>query len=71
MTKRDTLELAQSLGVLQFLLVETISCYEGIPLQGCLTCPACQLRNKGIRQFINANPQFSLPYQLQNQEPLF
>ena len=61
MTKKETLELAQNLGVLNFLLLETISCYEGIPLRGCLLCPACQLRNEGIRQFMHANPLVSLP----------
>lgn len=61
MTKKETLELANSLGVLNFLLLETISCYEGIPLQGCLLCPACQLRNEGIRQFMLAHPQLPLP----------
>ena len=53
MTKRDTMELADKLGVLNFLLEETISCYEGIPKQGCGTCPACKLRNQGIAEYRN------------------
>lgn len=64
MTKMETLELAYELGVLEFLLRETITCYEGIPHQGCLTCPACELRNEGVRLFAEKHPSFDLPYQL-------
>ncbi|HEY4832992.1 MAG TPA: 7-cyano-7-deazaguanine synthase QueC [Waddliaceae bacterium] len=60
MTKKETLEIAHSMGVLNFLLLETISCYEGVPHQGCLVCPACHLRNEGIRQFVRANAQYLL-----------
>lgn len=55
MTKKETLEVAYQLGVLEYLLSNTISCYEGIPGQGCKKCPACKLRNKGIQEF-NYNP---------------
>lgn len=51
MTKKETLELASSLNVLDYLLKETISCYEGLPGKGCQKCPACVLRNEGIRQY--------------------
>jgi 7-cyano-7-deazaguanine synthase len=55
MTKKETLEVAESLGVLEFLLAETISCYEGMRGEGCGKCPACILRNEGIRQYREAN----------------
>lgn len=51
MTKCQTMELADELGVLDYLLQETITCYEGIRGAGCQKCPACFLRNEGIRQF--------------------
>lgn len=51
MTKKETLSLAQELGVLDFLLKETITCYEGLAGEGCRVCHACRLRNDGIRQF--------------------
>lgn len=51
MSKAQTLEVAHSLGVLDFLLEHTISCYNGLPLQGCQTCPACRLRNEGLVEF--------------------
>lgn len=62
MSKKETMELGYRLGVLNYLLKETITCYEGIPLQGCFKCPACRLRNEGIRQFLAENPDFQMPY---------
>ncbi len=55
-TKAETLELADSQGALEFLLAHTVSCYNGIPLHGCGGCPACCLRNDGIREFIHSHP---------------
>jgi 7-cyano-7-deazaguanine synthase len=51
MSKKQTLEEAARLKVLDFLLEETVTCYEGIPKKGCQKCPACLLRNEGIRQY--------------------
>jgi 7-cyano-7-deazaguanine synthase len=51
MSKAETLEVADALGALEFLLQHTISCYNGVPLQGCQSCPACRLRNEGIAEF--------------------
>jgi len=62
MSKKETMELALELGVLEYLLEESITCYEGIPHQGCQKCPACVLRNEGIRQFLAENPSFSMSY---------
>lgn len=62
MTKKETMELGERLGVLSYLLENTITCYEGIPQIGCQQCPACQLRNEGIRAFVKAHPDFKLPY---------
>lgn len=62
MTKRETMELGHELGELEYLLRETITCYEGKPLAGCMECPACKLRNEGIVEFANSHPSFQLPY---------
>ena len=35
MSKKETMDLAYRLGILEFLLHETITCYEGIIRQGC------------------------------------
>lgn len=64
MSKKATLMLANQLGILEYLLTETITCYDGIPQEGCRVCPACQLRNNGIQQFLAENPDFVLPYSL-------
>ncbi len=64
MTKRETMELGHRLGVLGFLLEHTITCYNGLPHAGCGTCPACLLRNEGIRQFRDERPDFDVPFQL-------
>ena len=64
MSKAQTMQLGYELGVLEYLLENTITCYEGIPLAGCGQCPACQLRNDGIREFMRKFPDFSLSYTL-------
>lgn len=65
MTKLETLELAQGLGVLEFLLENTITCYEGIIGAGCGTCPACNLRNRGIKLYLHDHPELQLSYRAQ------
>ena len=62
MTKCETMELGYRLGCLEFLLDETVTCYEGLPRWGCGDCPACRLRNDGIRQFVAATPGFGVPF---------
>lgn len=62
MSKTETLCLAQQLGLLEYLLENTITCYEGLPRLGCQVCPSCLLRNKGLREFSKLFPETSLPY---------
>lgn len=65
MNKKQTMELGYNMGVLQFLLENTISCYEGKPKVGCGKCPACKLRNEGIREYLSVNPDFEFSYKSQ------
>lgn len=51
MTKVETMALGDKLGVLDYLIENTISCYEGLPKRGCEKCPACLLRNQGIDDY--------------------
>jgi 7-cyano-7-deazaguanine synthase len=51
MTKAETMALGDSLGVLEFLLEHTVSCYEGLRKEGCSKCPACKLRAQGLREY--------------------
>lgn len=62
MTKEQTLNLGYQMGVLHFLLEETLTCYEGIKGYGCGTCPACKLRNEGLQQFLAKHPDFIFSY---------
>lgn len=62
MDKFETMNFAHQLGVLEFLLENTITCYEGIEKYGCGKCPACKLRNEGISKFVKANPNFNFSY---------
>lgn len=64
MTKAQTMEFGYQLGILPFLLENTITCYEGIARAGCKICPACQLRNQGIQEFLQRYPDFAMPYAL-------
>ena len=62
MTKKETMELGFQLRVLGFLLENTITCYEGIEKAGCLKCPACKLRNSGLKIFSLEHPEFKYSY---------
>ncbi len=61
MTKKETLELANRLGILSYLLEETIIRYEGMQGYGCRRCPACLLRNQGIEEFYKEMSDFHCP----------
>jgi 7-cyano-7-deazaguanine synthase len=62
MNKEETMELSHSLGVIDFLLENTVTCYEGIIHEGCMKCPACKLRNAGVRTFILKHPSVNFSW---------
>ncbi|MEX0798125.1 MAG: 7-cyano-7-deazaguanine synthase QueC [Bacteriovoracaceae bacterium] len=62
MTKKQTMDAAYQMGKLEYLLENTISCYEGISGYGCGKCPACELRNEGIQEYLNHNPDIQFSY---------
>jgi 7-cyano-7-deazaguanine synthase len=62
MNKKETMELGFKLRVLEFLLENTVTCYEGIEKAGCLKCPACKLRNSGLKIFSLEHPEFKYSY---------
>ena len=64
MNKKQIMDLAYQMGALHFLLENTVSCYEGIDKAGCGKCPACELRNEGIKAFLNEHPDFNLSYKV-------
>ncbi len=65
MLKKETLKLAYSMKILEYLLKETITCYEGIPYQGCKKCPSCLLRNEGIKEFLGDHPHVQIPFSIE------
>lgn len=48
MSKEETMAVADELGVLDYLLENTVTCYEGT---GCGKCPACVLRRQGLEAY--------------------
>lgn len=62
MNKKETMELGYKLGVLEYLVENTITCYEGVPKEGCMKCPACKLRNNGLKIFSLEHPEFKFSY---------
>ena len=51
MTKADEWALAAKLGIFDLIANGTVTCYNGIPGKGCGKCPACKLRNRGLREY--------------------
>jgi 7-cyano-7-deazaguanine synthase len=62
MTKKETMDLGHKFGVLVYLLENTITCYEGIEKEGCMKCPACKLRNQGLKIFSLEHPEVKYSY---------
>jgi 7-cyano-7-deazaguanine synthase len=57
-TKAETFQMAKDLGVLESVLEDSHTCYEGNRKErhpwgyGCGKCPACELRKKGYNEFL-------------------
>lgn len=57
LTKAETFELAESVGFLDTVIADSHTCYEGDRTKfqdwgyGCGECPACQLREKGWKEY--------------------
>ncbi|WP_018923625.1 7-cyano-7-deazaguanine synthase QueC [Salsuginibacillus kocurii] len=50
--KKETWELADKLGRLDYVKNRTLTCYHGIRGGGCGECPSCKLRQQGLDQYI-------------------
>lgn len=50
--KAETWALADELGVLDLIRHHTLTCYNGIPGDGCGHCPACTLRRQGLEKYL-------------------
>lgn len=54
--KAQTWALADRLGVLDIIRNGTLTCYNGIPGDGCGHCPACRLRREGLEKYLASRP---------------
>ena len=52
LTKAETWAMADKLGKLDFVINETLTCYNGVIGNGCKTCDACHLRNRGLEEYL-------------------
>lgn len=50
--KEQTWELADQLNAFDYVRTKTLTCYNGIQGEGCGTCPACELRNRGMNRYL-------------------
>lgn len=50
--KSQVWELSDELGKLDYIREKTLTCYEGIPGDGCGNCPACKLRLAGYEAYM-------------------
>jgi 7-cyano-7-deazaguanine synthase len=51
--KSEVWQLADELGVFDLVRTKTLTCYNGIPADGCGDCPACKLRREGLKKYLS------------------
>ena len=51
LTKKQTWQMADELGYLEFIKTKTHTCYNGVD-GGCHECPSCKLREQGYEQYM-------------------
>lgn len=50
--KSEVWALADELGIFDLIRTQTLTCYNGIPADGCGHCPACKLRREGLEKYL-------------------
>ncbi len=50
LTKGQIYKMARDVGILDFLLEHSISCYNGVGKMGCGQCPSCLVKRKGLEE---------------------
>jgi len=61
--KSEVWQLADELGVFELVRTQTLTCYNGIPADGCGHCPACKLRREGLEKYLHRD-ELPLNYEL-------
>jgi 7-cyano-7-deazaguanine synthase len=54
LNKCEVWALSDALGVFELVKTQTLTCYNGVPADGCGQCPACTLRREGLLQYEQA-----------------
>ena len=49
--KATVWKMAADLQIFDLVKTQTVTCYNGIPGNGCGKCPSCKLRNSGLKQY--------------------
>jgi 7-cyano-7-deazaguanine synthase len=52
-TKAETWQMADNMGIYDLVQNLTLSCYNGLTGKGCGSCPSCQLRQKGLDEYLS------------------
>jgi 7-cyano-7-deazaguanine synthase len=52
--KAQTWEMADRLGSLKYIRENTLTCYNGVIGDGCGDCPACELRQQGLNEYLQS-----------------
>ncbi len=52
LNKKDVWRLSDELGVFDLVREQTLTCYNNIIAQGCGRCPACKLRDAGLKAYL-------------------
>ena len=52
LNKAQTWQLADELDVFELIRTKSLTCYNGIVGDGCGSCPACKLRQKGLEEYL-------------------
>ncbi|MGR3763659.1 7-cyano-7-deazaguanine synthase QueC [Rossellomorea sp. NS-SX7] len=52
--KAQTWEMADRLDALHYIRENTLTCYNGVKGDGCGECPACELRQRGLRDYLES-----------------
>lgn len=50
--KSEIWKLSDELGIFDLVRDKTVTCYHGIPGEGCGNCPSCKLRNRGLEKYL-------------------
>lgn len=50
--KSEIWKMSDELGIFDLVRTKTVTCYHGIPGDGCGNCPSCKLRNLGLAKYL-------------------